>query len=162
MQGNGSKRAYNIPCDHCSRFRFMPADRNQKPMLNTQRLLRISSGFTLVELLVVLAILAVLAALLFPVFTQLREYPRRTTCLILQLDSHFYPVLSCLCWHGLQSLPVVIITSKHLMCNAPDRPKFVMPRERRRTQVQTTQQMTDLAHAHGQDSPRDCRKFLRE
>src|SRR5712691_1921266 len=37
-------------------------------------------GFTLIELLVVIAILAILAALLFPVFAQVREKARQTTC----------------------------------------------------------------------------------
>lgn len=39
------------------------------------------SGFTLVELLVVLGIVSVLAALLFPVFSAAREKARQTTCL---------------------------------------------------------------------------------
>lgn len=38
-------------------------------------------GFTLIELLVVIAILAILAAILFPVFAQVREKARQTTCL---------------------------------------------------------------------------------
>jgi prepilin-type N-terminal cleavage/methylation domain-containing protein len=38
-------------------------------------------GFTLIELLVVIAIIAILAALLFPVFAQVREKARQTTCL---------------------------------------------------------------------------------
>ncbi len=42
---------------------------------------RSPSGFTLVELLVALAILSVLAALLFPVFSQVRESARKTSCL---------------------------------------------------------------------------------
>lgn len=37
-------------------------------------------GFTLIELLVVIAIIAVLAAILFPVFAQVREKGRQTTC----------------------------------------------------------------------------------
>lgn len=38
-------------------------------------------GFTLIELLVVIAILALLAAILFPVFSRVRENARRTSCL---------------------------------------------------------------------------------
>jgi len=38
-------------------------------------------GFTLIELLVVIAIIAILAAILFPVFSRVRENARRTTCL---------------------------------------------------------------------------------
>jgi prepilin-type N-terminal cleavage/methylation domain-containing protein len=38
-------------------------------------------GFTLIELLVVIAIIAILAALLFPVFAQVREKGRQTSCL---------------------------------------------------------------------------------
>jgi prepilin-type N-terminal cleavage/methylation domain-containing protein/prepilin-type processing-associated H-X9-DG protein len=39
------------------------------------------SGFTLIELLVVIAIIAILAAILFPVFAQVREKARQTSCL---------------------------------------------------------------------------------
>ena len=38
-------------------------------------------GFTLIELLVVIAIIAILAAILFPVFAQVREKARATSCL---------------------------------------------------------------------------------
>ncbi len=38
-------------------------------------------AFTLIELLVVIAIIAILAAILFPVFSQVRENARRTQCL---------------------------------------------------------------------------------
>lgn len=37
-------------------------------------------GFTLIELLVVIAIIAILAAILFPVFSQVRESARRSGC----------------------------------------------------------------------------------
>ncbi len=37
-------------------------------------------GFTLIELLVVIAIIALLAALLFPVFSRVRENARRASC----------------------------------------------------------------------------------
>jgi len=37
-------------------------------------------AFTLIELLVVIAIISILAAILFPVFSQVRENARRTTC----------------------------------------------------------------------------------
>ena len=39
---------------------------------------KIKSGFTLIELLVVIAIIAILAAILFPVFSKVRENARRT------------------------------------------------------------------------------------
>jgi prepilin-type N-terminal cleavage/methylation domain-containing protein len=42
---------------------------------------RARRGFTLIELLVVIAIIAILAALLFPVFAQVREKARQTSCL---------------------------------------------------------------------------------
>jgi prepilin-type N-terminal cleavage/methylation domain-containing protein/prepilin-type processing-associated H-X9-DG protein len=38
-------------------------------------------GFTLIELLVVIAIIAILAAILFPVFSRVREKARQTQCL---------------------------------------------------------------------------------
>jgi prepilin-type N-terminal cleavage/methylation domain-containing protein len=38
-------------------------------------------GFTLIELLVVIAIIAILAAILFPVYSQVREKARATACL---------------------------------------------------------------------------------
>lgn len=37
-------------------------------------------GFTLIELLVVIAIIAILAAILFPVFTRVRQQANKTTC----------------------------------------------------------------------------------
>jgi prepilin-type N-terminal cleavage/methylation domain-containing protein len=40
-----------------------------------------SVGFTLIELLVVIAIIAILAAILFPVFSRVREKARQTQCL---------------------------------------------------------------------------------
>ena len=42
---------------------------------------RSQKGFTLIELLVVIAIIAILAAILFPVFSKVRENARRTVCL---------------------------------------------------------------------------------
>jgi len=42
---------------------------------------RFRVGFTLIELLVVIAIIAILAAILFPVFSQVREKARQATCL---------------------------------------------------------------------------------
>src|SRR5438105_3954409 len=39
------------------------------------------NGFTLIELLVVIAIIVILAAFLFPVFAEVRENARATTCL---------------------------------------------------------------------------------
>ncbi|MGV3720786.1 MAG: type II secretion system protein [Actinomycetota bacterium] len=41
---------------------------------------RARRGFTLIELLVVIAIIAILAAILFPVFAQVRESARATSC----------------------------------------------------------------------------------
>lgn len=38
------------------------------------------SGFTLIELLIVIAIITLLAAILFPVFSRVRENARRTSC----------------------------------------------------------------------------------
>ena len=38
------------------------------------------TGFTLIELLVVIAIIALLAAILFPVFSRVRENARRSSC----------------------------------------------------------------------------------
>lgn len=62
-----------------------------------------SRGFTLIELLVVIAVIAILAALLFPVFAQVRENVRKTTCMTqmhdvylavqqYKLDNNKYPV----------------------------------------------------------------------
>ena len=52
-------------------------------MLKTQgkKYLKRKSGFTLIEVLVVISIIALLAALLFPVFARARENARRTSCL---------------------------------------------------------------------------------
>ena len=44
------------------------------------RRVRPRSAFTLIELLVVIAILSTLAAILFPVFSRVRENARRTVC----------------------------------------------------------------------------------
>lgn len=63
-----------------------------------------ASAFTLVEMLIVVAIVALLAALLFPVFSRVKEAGRRTTCasnlkqISLALsqyaqDYKFYPIL---------------------------------------------------------------------
>ncbi len=46
-----------------------------------QRTTHRKTGFTLIELLVVIAIIAILAAILFPVFSQVRENARQTTCI---------------------------------------------------------------------------------
>jgi len=48
--------------------------RSRSPRLRPQR------GFTLIELLVVIAIVAILASILFPVFQNVRENARRTSC----------------------------------------------------------------------------------
>lgn len=42
--------------------------------------LPIKTGFTLIEILVVIAIIAILAAILFPVFARVRENARRSSC----------------------------------------------------------------------------------
>ena len=42
--------------------------------------MRYRYGYTLIELLIVITIIAILAAILFPVFAQVREDARRTTC----------------------------------------------------------------------------------
>ncbi len=47
----------------------------------TQPFSKRSTGFTLIELLVVIAIIAILAAILFPVFSQVRENARQVTCI---------------------------------------------------------------------------------
>ena len=47
---------------------------------NRPRTRKITAGFTLVELLVVVAIIAILAAILFPVFAQSREKARASAC----------------------------------------------------------------------------------
>lgn len=49
-------------------------------MKNTYLASRARHGFTLIELLVVISIIALLAAILFPVFTRVREGGRRTSC----------------------------------------------------------------------------------
>jgi prepilin-type N-terminal cleavage/methylation domain-containing protein len=46
-----------------------------------RRIRRIRSGFTLIELFVVIAIIAMLAALLFPVSAQVRDKARSSACL---------------------------------------------------------------------------------
>lgn len=48
--------------------------------LQTPRLKRLSFGFSLIELLIVIAILSILAALLFPVFASARNKSREATC----------------------------------------------------------------------------------
>lgn len=49
-------------------------------MLTDRRCQSNRRGFTLIELLVVIAIIALLAALLFPVFSRVRENARRASC----------------------------------------------------------------------------------
>lgn len=67
---------------------FQPArDRRKETVLPCSthgaplpRRVRPSSAFTLIELLVVVAIISILAAILFPVFSKVRENARRTVC----------------------------------------------------------------------------------
>src|SRR6266542_1267021 len=48
--------------------------------MRTHATTRSRTGFTLIELLVVIAIIAILAAILFPVFAQVRDRARMTSC----------------------------------------------------------------------------------
>ena len=50
-------------------------------MVRRRPLTKYRPGFTLIELLVVIAIIAIIAAILFPVFSKVRENARRTACL---------------------------------------------------------------------------------
>ncbi|MFA0759784.1 MAG: hypothetical protein NOOUEUKL_002466, partial [Candidatus Fervidibacter sp.] len=47
---------------------------SKRPVLQRSR------GFTLIELLVVIAIIAILAAILFPVFSRVRDKARQAVC----------------------------------------------------------------------------------
>ncbi len=50
------------------------------PSGTPRRVCQTSSAFTLIELIVVVAIISILAAILFPVFSKVRENARRTVC----------------------------------------------------------------------------------
>ena len=64
------RKGYYVYCPHVPLARtFHSPARSTRP-----------HGFTLIELLVVIAIIAILAAILFPVFQNVRENARRTTC----------------------------------------------------------------------------------
>ena len=69
------------------RLNTLSPDKEEVPMfvpvrLSHPRYLRVLTlGFTLIELLIVIAIIAVIAAILFPVFSRVRENARRTQCL---------------------------------------------------------------------------------
>jgi len=49
--------------------------------MNVSPMRKSTSAFTLIELLVVISIIAIIAAILFPVFAQVREKARETTCI---------------------------------------------------------------------------------
>ena len=56
--------------------------KNTKQVKNVSAYIRRSkSGFTLIEILVVIAIISILAAILFPVFARARENARRSSCM---------------------------------------------------------------------------------